>query len=210
VGAGRQAVVAGLAWVALAIAPASAADMSSLGIDNTIPPPDTVIGPGPDTYTNFFQEVRVGVFSHNEIHDEGAPVDVSAELLSSPIGYANNIGGKWFSWFFNPRINIGAMINTGGKTSYLFTGLTWRVPIYGPFFFEGEFGGSVNNGPEHPEGDRIFMGCVPNFRESGGFGVQLTPNIDVIGSVEHNSHATFCTHIDPGLTDFGVRVGYKF
>ena len=33
------------------------------------------------------------------------------------------------------------MINTGGKTSYGFTGLTWRIPIYKGFFFEGEFGG---------------------------------------------------------------------
>jgi lipid A 3-O-deacylase len=102
------------------------------------------------------------------------------------------------------------MINTGGKTSYAFTGLTWRIPIYWRFFFEGEFGGSVNNGPEHPEVGRIFMGCPINFRESGGFGVQLTSNIDIIASVEHNSHATFCTHIDPGITDVGVRVGYKF
>ena len=172
-GAGRQAVVAGLAWAALAIAPAAAADMSSLGIDNTMPPPQTVIGPGPDTYTNFFQEVRVGVFSHNEIHDEGAPVDVSAELLSSPIGYANNIGGRYFSWFFNPRINIGAMINTGGKTSYLFTGLTWRIPIYKGFFFEGEFGAAVNTSTLRDEPDRVNTGCRWDFRESGGFGYQF-------------------------------------
>jgi hypothetical protein len=210
VGAGRRAVVLlSLLWAVLQAGPASAADMSSLGIE-TAPMPEPVIQPGPTTYIDFLDEVRVGVFSHNEIHDEGAPIDMSAEILSSPIGYANNIGGRWFSWLFDPRINIGAMINTGGKTSYLFTGLTWRIPIYGPLFFEGEFGGSVNNGPEHPEGDRIFMGCVPNFRESGGFGVQLNSHFDVIASVEHNSHATFCTHIDPGLTDFGVRVGYKF
>jgi lipid A 3-O-deacylase len=211
VGAGRQAtVLSGLLWAALAIAPASAADMSSLGIDNTMPPPAAVIDPGPNTYINFLDEVRVGVFAHNWIHDESSPVDVSAELLSSPIGYANNFGGPWFSWFFNPRINLGAMINTGGKTSYGFTGLTWRIPIYQRFFFEGEFGGSVNNGPEHPEAGRIFMGCPINFRESGGFGYQLTEHIDIIASVEHNSHATFCTHIDPGITDVGVRVGYKF
>jgi lipid A 3-O-deacylase len=211
VGAGRQAaVLSGLLWAALAIAPAAAADMSSLGIDNSMPPPAAVIDPGPNTYINFLDEVRVGVFAHNWIHDESSPVDVSAELLSSPIGYANNFGGPWFSWFFNPRINLGAMINTGGKTSYGFTGLTWRIPIYQRFFFEGEFGGSVNNGPEHPEVGRIFMGCPINFRESGGFGYQLTEHIDIIASVEHNSHATFCTHIDPGITDVGVRVGYKF
>ena len=141
-GAGRLAVVlSGLVWAALGLAPAIAADMSSLGIDNTMPPPAPVIAPAPSTYINFLDEVRVGVYAHNWIHDENSPVDVSGEILTSPIGYPNNIGGQWFSWFFNPRINIGAMINTGGKTSYGFTGLTWRIPIYKGFFFEGEFGG---------------------------------------------------------------------
>jgi hypothetical protein len=48
----------------------------------------------------------------------------STPYSTSPIGYPSNIGGQWFSWLFDPRINIGAMINTGGKTSYGFTGLT--------------------------------------------------------------------------------------
>ena len=164
-GAGRQALIAGLAWAALAIAPAAAADMSSLGIDNTMPAPAPVIAPGPTTWINFVDEARVGVYAHNWIYDEGAPVDVSGELLSNPIGYANNIGGPWFSWFFNPRINIGAMINTGGKTSYGFTGLTWRIPIYKGFFFEGEFGAAVNTSPLRDEPDRVNTGCRWDFRE---------------------------------------------
>ena len=164
-GAGRQALLAGLAWTALAIAPAAAADMSSLGIDNSMPPPAPVIAPGPTTYINFLDEARVGVYAHNWIHDEGAPVDVSGELLSNPIGYANNIGGPWFSWFFNPRINIGAMINTEGKTSYGFTGLTWRIPIYKGFFFEGEFGAAVNTSTLRDEPDRVNTGCRWDFRE---------------------------------------------
>ena len=90
---------------------------------------------------------------------------MSGEILTSPIGYANNIGGPWFSWFFNPRINLGAMINTGGKTSYGFTGLTWRIPIYQGFFFEGEFGGAVNTSPLRDEPGRVNTGCRWDFRE---------------------------------------------
>jgi lipid A 3-O-deacylase len=203
----RAAVVLwGLLWAALVAQPATADDLSSLGIETDAPAPQ--LAPAP--YITIIQEVRLGVFAHNTIHDEGAPVDVSVETLSSPLPIPGPTTNPWIGWLFDPRINIGGMINTGGKTSYGFTGLTWRIPIYGPVFFEGEFGGSVNDGPEHPEPDRIFMGCVFNFRESGGFGAQLTSNIDVIFSVEHTSHATFCTHIDPGITDFGVRVGYKF
>ena len=184
--------------------------MSSLGIDNTMPPPAPVIAPGPTTYINFLDEARVGVYAHNWIHDEGAPVDVSGELLSNPIGYANNIGGPWFSWFFNPRINIGAMINTDGKTSYGFTGLTWRIPIYKGFFFEGEFGAAVNTSPLRDEPDRVNTGCRWDFRESGGFGYQFDEHWDVIANIEHISHASLCTHINPGLTQVGARIGYKF
>ena len=88
--------------------------MSSLGIETS--PPPARIQPGPHLHP-VLEEFRVGVYAHNWIHDENSPVDVSGEILTSPIGYPNNIGGGWFSWFFNPRINIGAMINTGGKTS---------------------------------------------------------------------------------------------
>jgi hypothetical protein len=152
----------------------------------------------------------VGVYAHNWIHDEGSPVDLSGELLSSPIGYANNIGGPWFSWFFNPRINIGAMINTGGKTSYGFTGLTWRIPLYKGFFFEGEFGAAVNTSPLRDEPNRVNTGCRWDFRESGGFGYQFNEHWDVIANVEHISHASLCTSTNPGLTQVGARIGYKF
>ena len=148
------------------------------------------IAPGPNTYINFLDEARVGVYAHNWIHDEGSPVDVSGELLSTPIGYASNIGGPWFSWFFNPRINLGAMINTGGKTSYGFTGLTWRIPIYQRFFFEGEFGAAVNTSPLRDEPDRVNTGCRWDFRESGGFGYQFDEHWDMIANIEHISHAS--------------------
>ena len=164
-GARRRAVVlSALLWAAFLAGPGRAADMSSLGIE-TAPPPAPVILPGPTTYINFLDEVRVGAYAHNWIRDENSPVDVSGEILTSPLGYPNNIGGPWFSWFFNPRINLGAMINTGGKTSYGFTGLTWRIPIYRGFFFEGEFGGAVNTSPLRNEPGRVNTGCRFDFRE---------------------------------------------
>ena len=98
-GAGWRAVVlSGLLLAALSAEPAGAADLSSLGIE-TAPPPEPVIQPGPNTYIDFLDEVRAGVYAHNWIHDENSPVDVSGEISTSPIGYPNNIGGQWFSWF---------------------------------------------------------------------------------------------------------------
>ena len=196
VGAGRRAIiVSALLGAALLAETAAAADLSSFGIETE--PPALAPAPGPDTYINFLQEVRVGVYAHNWIYDENSPVDLSAEILSSPIGYPNNIGGRYFSWFFDPRINIGAMINTGGKTSYGFTGLTWRIPIYKAFFFEGEFGGAVNTSPLRDEPGRINTGCRFDFRKSGGFGYQFNEHWDLIANIEHISHASLCTHINP-------------
>ena len=158
---------------------------------------------------SFLQEVRVGAYAHNWIHNENAPVDLSVEALSSPLtfpGFTN----PWVSWFFVPRMNLGAMINAEGKTSYAFGGFTWRIPVYGPLYFEGELGGAVNNAVRTPTPDRVDMGCVATFRESGGFGVQLSQNVDVIINIEHISHATFCSKTNPGITDVGFRIGYKF
>ncbi len=102
------------------------------------------------------------------------------------------------------------MINTGGKTSYGFTGLTWRIPIYKGFFFEGEFGAAVNTSTLRDEPDRVNTGCRWDFRELGGFGYQISEHWDVIANIEHISHASLCTHINPGLTQVGARIGYKF
>ncbi len=165
--------------------------------------------PRPTPVFSFIQEVRVGAYAHNWIHNESAPVDLSVEALSSPLslgGFSN----PWVSWFFNPRMNLGGMINVEGKTSYAFGGFTWRIPVYGPVFFEGEFGGAVNNAVRTPTPNRVDMGCVATFRELGGFGVQVTQNVDLIINIEHISHATFCSKTNPGITDVGFRVGYKF
>ena len=166
--------------------------------------------PRPEPVLSFLQEVRVGAFAHNPNNNENGPVDLALEGLSSPLTFPGGFTNPWVSWFFNPRMNYGAMINVEGKTSYAFGGFTWRFPVYGPVFFEGELGGALNNAVRHPTPDRVDMGCVATFRESGGFGVQLTQNVDLILSVEHISHATFCSKQNPGITDFGFRVGYKF
>ena len=101
----------------------------------------------PQPYITLFQEVRVGAFAHNPNHDEDAPVDVSVETLSSNLPFAN-FSNPYVNWFLSPAIALGGMINTGGKTSYAFADFNWRIPIWKMLFFEGEFGGAVNNSPD--------------------------------------------------------------
>ena len=156
-----------------------------------------------------FDEIRAGVFAHNLIHDEDAPVDLSIEALSSPLAIPGPSNPS-VSWLLQPRLAVGGMINTGGKTSYAFAGFDWRIPIFGKLFFEGELGGAVNDAVRVPTWDRVDMGCALTFRESGGFGLQMSENWDIIVSVEHVSHASFCGGTNPGLTNFGLRIGYAF
>ncbi|RBP14303.1 lipid A 3-O-deacylase PagL [Roseiarcus fermentans] len=202
--ASRLRMTLGLVGAALLAGGAQAADV---GDPQPAPAGPAVFSP--------VDEIRAGVFAHNWIHDENAPVDLSVEALSSPLslpGYASPwvAGNPWVSWFFAPRLNLGAMVNTGGKDSYAFAGFAWRIPIYNKFFFEGELGGAVNNAPHWNEPGRVDMGCNATFRESGGFGYQFDANWDLIASVEHVSHASFCGRTNPGLTQVGVRIGYKF
>jgi lipid A 3-O-deacylase len=206
IGLGFRLAAVGLLFLALGRVGASAADLTSA------PPPANSSAsefPQPVQYISFFQEVRVGGYAHNPNHDEGAPVDVSFETLSSNLPFAN-FSNPYVNWFLSPRIGLGAMVNTGGKTSYVFGTFNWRIPIWKMLFFEGEFGGAVNNSPDWQGTRRIDMGCPVTFREAGGFGLQLTPNWDIVATVAHASHASLCTSKNPGDTDFGVIVGYKF
>jgi lipid A 3-O-deacylase len=82
-----------------------------------------------------------------------------------------------------------------------------RVPIYDRLFAEVEFGGALNDSEKGQPG---WLGCPVTFRESGGLGFQITSNIDIVGSIEHVSHADLCGRTNPGLSSFGLRVGYKF
>jgi lipid A 3-O-deacylase len=205
IGLGFRLAAAGLLCLALERVEASAADLTPAPLSDA----STYEFPQPVPYVNFFQEVRVGAYAHNPNHDEGAPVDVSFETLSSNLPLAN-FSNSYVNWFLSPRIGLGAMINTGGKTSYAFGTFNWRIPIWKMLFFEGEFGGAVNNSPDWRGPGRIDMGCSLTFREAGGFGLQLTPNWDVVATVAHASHASFCTSKNPGDTDFGVMIGYKF
>ncbi len=122
----------------------------------------------PQPYITLFQEVRVGAFAHNPNHDENAPLDLSVETLSSNLQFAS-FSNPYVNWFLSPRIALGAMVNTGGMTSYVFGSFNWRIPIYKMLFFEGEFGGAVNNSPDWRGPVRVDTGCPVTFRELGGF-----------------------------------------
>src|SRR5574337_408751 len=77
-------VAAGLASGVAGAGAALADDFPIPALTGAAPAP--VVAPAPYSFWPF-EELRLGVFAHNVIHDESAPVDVSIEVLSSTLSF---------------------------------------------------------------------------------------------------------------------------
>jgi hypothetical protein len=180
---------------------AQAADLSR-------PSFDRITAPEPVASWRLADELRGGVFAHDPSSQEGGSVDVNLELLSArlPLGDPTTLLGMLV-----PRLHVGTDINTAGKTSEFYAGLTWTFDVTRWLFVEGSFGGALHTGftgPVPPPG-RNALGCNPLFRESGTIGVRLSENWSVMATIDHISNADLCTR-NRGLTNFGGRIGYRF
>lgn len=154
-------------------------------------------------------EVRLGVYDHAsdmfETSHETSDPDINAEMLFASPG--------WLSWAWAPRPLIGANINTGGGTSIAYAGLAWDYYLTQTLFVEGTFGGAIHNGEtsglNNGTRDRTNYGCRGMFHESASVGYSLTEHSSLMLTIDHMSNLSLCD-VNPGLTDIGVRYGYKF
>lgn len=153
-------------------------------------------------------ELRFGVMSHDYRWREQGSKALQAELLFSPLkqNYTDN---SFFSILLSPSPHVGASLNSGGKTSYLYGGLSWIVPIGDFFFVEGSFGGAIHNGKlnnvsikHEPLGTRAL------FRETASVGIQIK-RLKVMATIEHLSNAGI-GNWNHGLTNFGTRIGFQY
>ena len=151
-------------------------------------------------------ELRGGVFAHDPVSPEKGSADINAEMLSPrlPIN-----AGSW--QILVPRLHLGSTINTAGKTSHGYTGLTWDYDLTKTLFVEASFGGDLNNGKTGNTlvQGRNAMGCSAAFRESGSLGYRFSSNLSLLATIEHASNAGFCER-NRGLTNMGLRLGYSF
>ncbi len=191
-----------LGWALSTLAlPAPAADLS-------VPPPlPTFVAPAPVTSPyGILSEARLGLSAHGVYTREFGSVDVNGELLTvRPYTF-----GTFWDYFI-PKFHLGGDLNTDGKTSEVYAGITWQFPLYQRFFGELTFGGSYNDGHTglvvSPEFSHV--GCHELFRESAALGYHLTEHWNIIAIAEHNSNAGLCKH-NEGLTNIGARLGYVF
>ena len=151
-------------------------------------------------------EVRIGGFKQaidNAPHEGGAAVNLEVLGGRLPGGYENSI----LDFFLTPRPHIGADLSFT-KTSEFYWGVTWDAKITDRVFFETSFGGAVHDGPLDEMGEASY-GCRVNFREFASLGFALTPEWRLMPTIDHMSQAGLC-HPNRGLTNAGLRLGYKF
>lgn len=115
--------------------------------------------------------------------------------------------------FLTPRFHIGGLINPADNgTSAFYAGLTWHVPLGERLFFEGTFGGAINDGETDfiVGGDRADLGSNVLFRESVALGVNITDRTTFLVQLSHQSHAGLAGDENHGLTNLGAKFGVKF
>jgi len=161
----------------------------------------------PAVGAGLISELRGGILAHNPAGRESGSADVNLELLFvKPFQPADPVMA-----FFVPRIHLGTTINTAGDTSHVYAGFTWTYDFTDRLFAEASIGAGFHNGKtgNFVPLDRIALGCSPLFRESASLGYRISQNWSVMASVEHMSNAGLCRD-NPGITNYGVRVGYVF
>ena len=161
---------------------------------------------------NVVDEVKLGALAHDlgflGHHLEKGP-DVNLEMLFTPPDLLAIIG--------SPRPHIGADINTSGKTSDGYFGLTWGImliqSLFGAgdgVFANGSLGGAVHDGfIDSGPPNRKLLGSRVLFRESAELGYQMVPGISISALLDHMSNANLGRH-NMGLTSAGARFGFKF
>jgi lipid A 3-O-deacylase len=162
--------------------------------------------------TKIVDELKLGVLDSDVGflgHHVESGADINMEMLFTPPPVLRIIG--------SPRPMIGADISTDGKTSDGYFGLTWGIKLLQSLFgwghgvfLNGGLGGAVNNGyiDSAPPG-RKALGSPVLFHLSTELGVDLTSRTSISVFVDHMSNAGLAAH-NPGITNAGARLGFKF
>jgi hypothetical protein len=139
--------------------------------------------------------------------EEGS-VDVNLEFLSPrPPEWTSSRLSKLL-----PRLEVGATLNTAGKTSLAYGGAAWTWDFGGsPWFVEPHIGVAWQNGYDMAPLDshRLSLGCSPLFHTGASAGYRLSRRWAVMATWEHSSNGGLCSH-NEGLNNAGVRLGYSF
>ena len=157
-------------------------------------------------------ELKVGVLDHVATiggHHKEPGADINGEVLFTSPSFLDLI--------WSPRPHLGTDINTDGKTSQFYFGLTWRLLHFTQIFndndgvyFLGSLGGAVHDGHLTGGGTQDKqLGSRILFRESIDLGYEFYKRQSISVFLDHISDAGL-TKQNEGITNIGVRYGYGF
>jgi hypothetical protein len=124
------------------------------------------------------------------------------------------IGRKDWFFFFRPRPHFGFNANLEGKTSVIYTGLTWDIFEFRHITFGGEFGFAVHDGRLHKDnpdlGDRKLLGSREEFHEGFTLGYRFTSHYGVEAWLDHISNAGIFDKTNQGLETAGIKLSIRY
>jgi lipid A 3-O-deacylase len=146
-------------------------------------------------------EVRIGATT---------PGNVELQTLFAPLHPVSRPYDPNLAWLFSPRPLIGASINLQGKTSEVYAGLAWTLPVYGPFFVEASFGGLVHDQKlNQTYGDRPSpISTRFLFRESIALGYNINEYWRILVFAAHGSNGNL-GYRNESMNRYGVLLGKK-
>jgi hypothetical protein len=214
-----------LAGIAIALA-ASAISFAAAAADllPAPPPPSPGYAPAPvvaaplfSGYDPYRYEIRFGAFMHGVGGVEKGTYDLSPELVLPRLPFGQT---EWWSVLV-PRPHAGALLNLEGRTSAVFVGALWSFSLPYRFFAEAFVDGADHNGYQtNPPAGHASLGCPLLFHVGGSAGYSFDSHWNVTLTFDHLSNGkhvfgTECNGLgsnspNPGLNNYGARLGYAF
>jgi len=148
------------------------------------------------------QEFKVGITQHDFDNKLKHRVEKGQNII------VEYLADKLDNWL-RAYPHIGASINNKGYTSNLYTGLTWHADLGSSFLLDASLGISINNAEKKISKKRRGLGSNLLFRESLSLGYKFSEIHSISIMIDHISSADIAKP-NPGLTDIGIRYGYKF
>jgi hypothetical protein len=215
----------------LGVPGAAFAVMLSLGLANgadLLPapppaPPPYAAPPAPPLaqplglYDPYRIEVRLGGFLHGVGGAEKGTYDLNPEFVFPRLPLFRE---QWWNVFV-PRPHVGAQANLEGKTSSFYAGALWSFPLPFRTFFEIFVDGAIHDGVEHNAlPGHSGLGCPALFHVGGSIGYAITEHWSAMVTFDHlsNGHVIFGINCsgntgptpNPGVNDWGAKIGYAF
>ena len=165
----------------------------------------------PDLYDPTRWEVRFGGFAHGVGSVEKGTWDLNGEIVVGSF-FGPNPLGFWSPLI--PRLHAGVNSNLSKRTSVVYAGFLWTVPITQRFFVEAFLDGAFHDGSLLGSATHVALGCEAQFHVGASVGYRFNPNWSLMFTFDHLSNGSGiglsnCGR-NKGLNNYGARIGYTF